>query len=151
MNKKKLDYHSCDTIFLKDWMTYILYMNDNYINTYPLPLHILPQCLIWQKIIKYCLTANLIQLFSDVLCISIHMKSQLWRWNWNRIQCITKKRISMLYDIIYFQITIIVTYSASCLICEILHLDWITKLSWFLQLDTIDSLVGTRIAFCHIE
>ena len=35
LNKKKLEYHSCDTIFLKDWMTYILYMNDNYINTYP--------------------------------------------------------------------------------------------------------------------
>ena len=40
---------------------------------------------------------------------------------------------------------------ASCPFCEILHLEWITKLSGFLQLDTIDRLVGTKIAFCHIE
>ena len=58
---------------------------------------------------------------------------------------------NMLYNIIYFQITTIVTYSASCPFCEILHLEWITKLSGFLQLDTIDRLVSTKIAFCHIE
>ena len=150
LNKKKLEYHSCDTIFLKDWMTYILYMNDNYINTYP--------CLciyyhsVWydRKSCTTAWTANFIQLFSDVLCISFQIKSQLWELllKMKRKQnTVHYQEENMLYIIIYFQITNI----ASCPFCEILHLEWITKLSGFLQLDTIDRLVGTKIAFCHIE